>query len=84
MLLVQISLIYETLDLGTSSFVVFKMELFLLLQFCFCLNLVEGMDKRILGGKPVFDSFGKYISFDDNFGDRSYKDSYRNGRNTPH
>ena len=47
------------------------MELFIFFQFCLCLNLVEGTDKRILGGIPVFDYFGKYISFDDNFGDRS-------------
>ena len=47
------------------------MELFLLFIFCLCLNLAEGTDKRILGGIPVFDYFGKYISFDDNFDDRS-------------
>ena len=44
------------------------MEFFSFLQFCLCLNLVEGTDKRILGGIPVFDYFGMYISFDDNFG----------------
>ena len=52
-------------------FDVLKMELSLLLHFCVCLNLVEGTDKRILGGIPVFDYFGKYISFNDNFGDRT-------------
>ena len=52
------------------------MELFLFIQFCLCLNLVEGTDKRILGGIPVFDYFGMYISFDDNFGHSKFNNIF--------